>query len=751
MTQSLFLMPELEFSKTAAETTLPDDPNGWQDAILQELFKQVTYLADFDLQVEMSEVDAERGYGLGHVDVSSKTEAPMTADESQQQAAGIRRCRIPIIIKDKKLHPFDLVVTDDSKVLPLTEARLRTAMFRPQNFDVTSKTPGDQSMIGQLYPPFRQNYGFGGGGVAMSAGMGGKTASADSELEAWLLQEVTKQEGTQKEASPAKDAFKAAVSALPSSAKNVAANAAKVPSSTPAEAFAKATAALSKIPKGLPVKKASVLEGILPTANLSDLQAFGAALSDSSTKQAFAVNEATYDALQLIGNARPSSQEKLSAAMQHYLRPSVMQVSLLSDGMYAVKTASHLAWDPRVECVDRGELVQRFGTKLALAVDTNGAATMVPDGQSAQEAPPPGAGAGPISAPGMYQVQSVDGSALTGVVIPNLLDVDGTSLPISLFFDGQQSAVQSDISGVPVGEFSAPGTTPAGQASGYGAFYSDAGGIPTATVPLMLGAAMAPLPGSSDPGQRQAETFDGRQVVVSVQPYVATVVGVEGQMLVPENWCWMPLGQPGDLSLAETAAEVSKVASAEYRRASVEIRAGGVDCYSLRGLPVEKLAASDRDFLNQDQTLFILAGCGADPKVALQKMAQACARTGTVGSIQVPHRLKLASEVRGESRLNAAEHLSNVPVYRKQLWKEAAVIPDPVAVDSVLSLGFLNPENVAAFVGYLPTLDEAQRRLCELLLGARLGLRELSDGALQRAIRALEDTIESLKVLAFQG
>jgi hypothetical protein len=85
------------------------------------------------------------------------------------------------------------------------------------------------------------------------------------------------------------------------------------------------------------------------------------------------------------------------------------------------------------------------------------------------------------------------------------------------------------------------------------------------------------------------------------------------------------------------------------------------------------------------------------------------------------------------------------------MWKEAAVIPDPVAVDSVLSLGFLNPENVSAFVGYLPTLDEAQRRMCELLVGARLGLRELSDGALERAIRALEDVIEGLKIIAFQG
>jgi hypothetical protein len=69
----------------------------------------------------------------------------------------------------------------------------------------------------------------------------------------------------------------------------------------------------------------------------------------------------------------------------------------------------------------------------------------------------------------------------------------------------------------------------------------------------------------------------------------------------------------------------------------------------------------------------------------------------------------------------------------------------------VLSLGFINPENLATYVGYLPTLDEAQRRLCELLIGSRIGLREVPEGSIERAIRALEDVIEGLKVIAFQG
>lgn len=708
MTQPLFFDPPLELAKHAAETSLPEDPNQWSDAVLQALYKQVSYLADFDLEVAMETVDGERGYGLGHVVVSSKTEAPMTAPPDQMKAAGIRQCRIPIIIKDNKLLPLDVLVTDDSRALPLTESRLRQAMFRPQNFDVTSKTPGDQSMIGQLYPPFRQNYGFGGGGVAVSAGMGGKTAAVrGSDLEEWLTQEAT-----------------------------------------PTEQRATKQASVHFAPMS-----GSVLAGVLGTANVTDLDDFKAALLDETTKLAYVGNVATHDAIEKIAAAEPSSTTKLASAMAHFMKPTVVQVVRQGDGMYAVKTASHFAWDLREEQVDRGELVRRHGVKVALAADTQGAVTMAPEApmEPPAEEPIPGAGAGPISAPGMYQVQTTDGETLTGVVIPNLLDTDGSALPISLFTNGQQAAVQADISGVPVGEFTSPGTLPASEATGHGVFYSEAGGIPVATLPLTLGARVAAMPGSEEPGKMQAQTFDGRPVEVSVQPYVATVVGVEGQMLIPANWCWLPLEESGDVALAETPGEVGKVASAAHRAAQVDIRAGGLDSFTLRGYPVEKLAADDRNFLNQDQALFVLVGCGVHPTTALAKMAQACSRPGRDATVQAQHVLKQASEVRGESYLRAEQFLDSMPVMRHRMWKEAAVIPDPVAVDTVLSLGFLNPENISAFIGYLPTLDEAQRRMCELLIGARLGLRELSDGALERAIRALEDTIEALKVVAFQG
>ena len=86
---------------------------------------------------------------------------------------------------------------------------------------------------------------------------------------------------------------------------------------------------------------------------------------------------------------------------------------------------------------------------------------------------------------------------------------------------------------------------------------------------------------------------------------------------------------------------------------------------------------------------------------------------------------------------------------RKDLVKEAAVIPDPTAVDTVLSLGFLNAENLGIFISYLPKIDEAQEKICELLLASRLGLKNIPVPALEKAMRTVEEVLEGLHQLAF--
>ena len=682
----LFLSSEQVFEKVAGETTLPDDPNVWPREILQELYKQVPYVADFHPHVSMDKVDAEKGYGMGHIEVANQTEIQSGADPVQVAAAGVRTVRIPIIVKNKKMSPLDILITDSSKVVPLTESRLRQAIFRPQAFDITSKTPGDQSMIGQLYPPFRQNMGMGGGGggLSMNAGMGKEGAEKCAEC-------------------------------------------GKTDCSCPAMK-----------------KKASVLNAILPTINTTDYLAFVDALNDPYTRTAFVKNAAsTQAALTTLLNHDPTSVKH--ASVGSLVHPTVTQISRDVDG-YKVKSASHHYWAPTEEIVDRGEVVRRYGTKVALAADMSGAATLT-EGATAMSEEAPSEEPRPIEASGMYKVRDEQGRELLGAVITNLIDTDGTELPLALFTNGSQSAVQADIVGIPAG--GTPDLPSDLQVHGDGAFYSVEDGVLKATIPMTFGSGYTSS--LDEPDVHVGSTFDGREVEVSQQPNIQMIMGTEeGKMLVPAHWKWLPLTSSESVKLTTTEGDEEKSAAARVTYASVEVRCGGQDSFSVSGPAVEKLASEDRSFLSLDDTMFLLSGLGVDQAYGVKKLAQSMG-AGAPVMVRIGRSIKMASDRDEDALAAAAEKLASIPSLKCYLFKEAASIPDPTAVDTILSLGFINPENMMTFMGYLPVIDDAQSKICELLLASRLGLQDVPTSALEKAVRSTEEILEGLKILAFQG
>lgn len=672
MNQPLFFEPEVKFEKVASEVMLPEDPNAWPNELMQELFKQVPYVADFEPHVTMDRVDAERGFAFGHIEVQNKTEVQHGASPDAMQAAGIKSARIPIVIKDRKLQPLDLLVTADSKILPLTEARLRQAIFRPQVFDITGRGPGDMSMIGQLYPPYRQNYGFGGGGATMNVGMG--------------------KEGSRR----------------------------------------------------------SLLSAILPTINERHYEDFFQKVSSDRGLQAqyLANGVATGDSLKLLADYTPSSTRKLASTVLEHLKPTVVQLRKEAEG-YKLKTAAHNCWLPEEKVLDRGEAVRLLGHKVVLAADTTGSATMtLGEGVSEGAADRPEEDTPDlVSQFGIYKVQDDQGRHLIGYVFPNLIDTDGTSLPIALFTNGSQMAVQGEIAGINVG---GGASLFEGHPRGKGVFYHLLpNGRAQATVPMTIKATLdSPEQGGVT---LVADTFDGREVHVIVQPNIQEITpSPEGDhLLIPDSFSWLPLDQAEETTLIGDPEAFNKEAEARRALSSVAVRFGGHDSFSVSGFPVEKLAADERNFLSLDDTMFLLGALGADLDYVQAKLGEAGAWSRPV-DIRVGRYIKTAESRLSESVATAVNTLEKFPDLRCDLFKEAAVIPDPTAVDTVLSLGFLNPENLGIFISYMPIIDDAQMKMCELLLSARLGLREVPVPALEKAVRSTEDVLEGLKVLAFQ-
>ncbi len=729
MTQALFIQPEVSFEKIAAEVDLSEDPNKWPHEVVQELYKQVPYIADFEPHVQMEKVDSERGYGMGHVEISTKSETQMGTDTELQEAAGIRSVRIPVVIKEHKLSPFDLLVNDVSKVLPLTESRLRQALFRPQAFDVTSETPGDQSMIGQLYPPYRQNYGFGGGGVSIGAGMG-KNASA---LEEFLLEDGSKTASVLEE-----ELVK------------------ELESKDPGFRY--------------PFKKtSSLITATFATFNKTDIDGFFDKLSaDEGLQAAYHQNrDAVMGPLSTLAHYEPVSTEKRASAFAGALKPSVTQLTKTASGTYLMKTACANYWAPETVEVGRQDVIRAFGEKVALAADEAGQVTLAEGAEGApEESPPDQSAPEPIEEPGLYKVTEEEtGKELIGCVITNLLDIDGTALPLALFTNGSHAATQPDILGEPVGETIDLPSAPPG---GAGAFFSQTeDGQLQATIPLELSGGSYAMPG--EPATLSGSTFDGREIEVSIQPNLQTIMlSPEGKVLVPDTWQWTPLGAAEAVSLSSTEAveespedwhESSERETpedlegaedpegVEEKESHVVVR-GDHDCFTFTGPAVAKLASAETSMVGLDQAMFLLAGLGVHQGYGVEKLAHSL---NSPQQVKTHRAIKTAASQDAWARKEAEKCAHIAPILRKDLVKEAAVIPDPTAVDAVLSLGFINPENIMTFVSYLPTLEEAQTKMCDLLLAARLGVSDIPVSALERAVRSTEETIEGLKVLAFQG
>src|SRR5262249_42892419 len=156
----------------------------------------------------------------------------------------------------------------------------------------------------------------------------------------------------------------------------------------------------------------------LPTIEMKDYVAFTDQF-DQGLRAAYVKNaSATNDSVQKLLAFEPGdAQWAKTAAVLDNLRPSVVQLRKEIEG-YAVKMASHRAWSPSTEVIDRGEAVKRFGEKTVLAADLSGSVTMT-DGDGVSASPEENR-AEVISGYGYYRVRGTGGEELTGFAFPNL-------------------------------------------------------------------------------------------------------------------------------------------------------------------------------------------------------------------------------------------------------------------------------------------------------------------------------------------
>jgi hypothetical protein len=727
-----------QVKSAAAAVSLPEDPNSWPSEILQELFKQVPYVSSYDPDVVMDRTDAEQGYGFGHILLKNKTEIPASADPTAQAQAGIKMVRIPIIISEGKLSPFDTLITTDSQMYPLTATRLRKALFRPQMFDVSARSPGDTSIIGQLFPPYRQNYGV-GGGIASSMGMG-KAGSADlaehkPEL-ADRLSEVLSlpPEVTQKLKDRKNKQLQPKLAA------------AGVPNSTVTGRMGKSLRQLVSTT----IKTGSVLNDIQHTLRPGDLSKFASAFGDRETRFLYDSNSvAALPIASFILNVPVMTQDKVASSFNARITPDVVQIHRESVDRYSVKTANHAAWAPVSYEIGRKELIEKWGQKIAKEVDLSSSGTVtITNGPEAQGAVSVATLYEVVSKPGMYKVRTEpDNRELVGFVFPNLVDLDGTLVPTALFTNGSESAYQSAIVGEAVSDAKNP-MTRAPEAGDYGVFvHTDAKGELHATEPLHYKAGLKAKGEFShlvldDDGIEYRVRIDANSKFVK-----PTCVG-ETESILPGVWHWMPVGDQKPVALIENTHTLQKTGEANVAPYLITVRSDG-RYVSLEGNALDKVAQEDKTNISLDDAMFLMGGLGLHLNYAAEKIAESAYTQGPVKA-RVGRSIKLASDLKSAISKEASSFLPYTNALQRYVVKEAAYIPDPASLDVILSLGFINPENIATFISYLPELDKTQSKLCELLLASRLGLRDIPVSSLEKVTKSLEEVIDGLNTLAFQ-
>jgi len=101
---------------------------------------------------------------------------------------------------------------------------------------------------------------------------------------------------------------------------------------------------------------------------------------------------------------------------------------------------------------------------------------------------------------------------------------------------------------------------------------------------------------------------------------------------------------------------------------------------------------------------------------------------------------KIAAAAGSDPTFEEIDNLSTL-----DLVKLAASLGDPGSVDAMLSIGFLNLDNVSRFITYIPHIQDVQSEIGTLLLAARLGLSELPQDQLVRAFFAIEHILSGLR------
>jgi hypothetical protein len=336
-----------------------------------------------------------------------------------------------------------------------------------------------------------------------------------------------------------------------------------------------------------------------------------------------------------------------------------------------------------------------------------------------------GVNANTVEGFGKYAVSRGSGELAVGVVAPSVIDFDGNDKGYGLFMseDGSLSSSMAKFAGVSIeGKASIKSGNPM---PGHKiAFFTESEDGVQVYEPVKL-ASKANVDGVET--YKVLRDFDSIVTVsMSDNVKVATKIN-DTSYVMPSSTKVAVLGQ--NINVLSCSDTIEKMARLTTGPRSIAIKSDG-QIFSFHGDSVKE--ASLRE--------------GVSAGTAVEYMKRFYTTDSISGALKFAAKHGTAT-IQDHEDIKIVKTASNkITVSPIDLSKEAASLEDQGLVDTVLSLRFINDQNLDQYVGFIPQLEKAASHLADLLIGSRIGVN-LEESPIKTAMEGVVKVVEDLRQL----
>lgn len=525
---------------------------------------------------------------------------------------------------------------------------------------------------------------------------------------------------------------------------------------------------------------AQIIDSIMPDIWKEDVKEFVQNLKNNPQVLIGYEKRANLDILRKIAQANGRDEE---------IREGFRNITIInkdSNGSYKTITTSDEAYDPIIETIDKDTFKNKLDDEVERTndtlneVDRNGVKIVFKD-LSPESAATVASGVHdpaayqkvsetPVEAKvfGTYKVQDKNLVFHRGVVFPNVIGYDMNVLNTKIFCGNQKAAYQTALPGIKI-----EGESPMSflkfrepQVGMTGTFVTKNKTNALATFPVTIRSVVddcgktlivamdlngkkIKLKWSCFMGDEPQDLEEEIKDEFSLQKDLQKIVKVKDFYIIPRCFKFLPLDNFVDLAEAP-ASIIQKQASAVRDSAPIRVIHTGGSQFALKGPDIVKMASQvqwHQDNLSAAQAVFLLAA----KRCPLTKVAEALKAAGMCGESSV-HGLPRIDWDYGKGHMKLASlWMKAARALRVNLIKEASYFDDTQVVDSILSLNFINPDNITKFVSFIPIFEQTSKYLAQALLASRLGMTEIPEQETASAMHKMLEVIKGLKRLSLRN